>query len=132
MFYIFLGLPIGRLADRHSRKLIVTVGVFVALYGDEYTYAEMKDVVDMLRRELVLVEDVAKVETFGERTECIYVELDRDRMSQLGISELVIVEELRERNVVVDAGRVEVPNDDGVDLFVQSLDAIDVELRQLE
>ncbi len=28
MFYIFLGLPIGRLADRHSRKLIITVGVF--------------------------------------------------------------------------------------------------------
>ncbi len=28
MFYIVLGLPIGRLADRHSRRLIITVGVF--------------------------------------------------------------------------------------------------------
>jgi MFS family permease len=29
MFYIALGLPIARLADRHSRKWIITVGVFL-------------------------------------------------------------------------------------------------------
>jgi multidrug efflux pump subunit AcrB len=81
-------------------------GVFVALYGGEYSYAELKEVVDLLRRELVLVEDVARVETFGERVECIYVELSRERMSQLAIPESAIVEELRERNVVTDAGRV--------------------------
>ena len=29
MFYIFLGLPIARLADRGSRKWVITTGVFV-------------------------------------------------------------------------------------------------------
>lgn len=29
MFYILLGLPIARLADRHNRKWIITVGVFL-------------------------------------------------------------------------------------------------------
>jgi multidrug efflux pump subunit AcrB len=48
-------------------------GVFVVVYGDEYTYAELKEVVDLLRRELVLVQDVAKVETYGELTEAVYV-----------------------------------------------------------
>ena len=28
---------------------------------------KLKDVVDMLRRELLLVEDVGKIDTFGER-----------------------------------------------------------------
>ena len=28
MFYILLGLPIARLADRHNRKHIIAVGVF--------------------------------------------------------------------------------------------------------
>jgi len=61
-------------------------GIFVAVYGEGYTYAELKDVVDMLRRELLLVEGVGKIDTFGERVEAVYVELKRDQMSQLGIS----------------------------------------------
>jgi multidrug efflux pump subunit AcrB len=83
-------------------------GVFIAVSGDEYSYAELKNVVDLLRRELVLVRDVAKIETFGERVEAVYVELARDRMAQLGIPEAAIIDELRQRNVVTDAGHVRV------------------------
>jgi multidrug efflux pump subunit AcrB len=83
-------------------------GIFVAIYGEGYTYAELKDVVDMLRKELLLVEDVGKIDTYGERTETIYVELDRDRMSQMEISYEVIANELRQRNVVINAGKVKV------------------------
>jgi multidrug efflux pump subunit AcrB len=83
-------------------------GIFIAITGDGYSYAEVKDVVDMLRRELLLVEDVGKIDTFGERTEAIYVELNRDRMSQLGISPDVIINELRHKNLVTDSGRATV------------------------
>ncbi len=83
-------------------------GVFLAVYGPEYSYAEIKKVVDFLRRELVLVHDVAKIETYGEREEAIYVELSRDRMAKLGISEKVIVAELRQKNLVTNSGRVRV------------------------
>ena len=83
-------------------------GVFIAIYGDEYNYAELKDVVDMLRKELLLVDDVAKINTFGERREAIYIELNRDLISQLGIPVDAIVKELRQRNIAVDAGRVKV------------------------
>jgi len=83
-------------------------GIFVAIYGEGYSYAELKDVIDMLRKELLLVEDVGKIDTYGERTEAVYVELDRDRMSQMGISYEVIANELRQRNVVTHAGKVKV------------------------
>jgi len=83
-------------------------GIFVAIHGDGYSYAEIKDVVDLLRRELLLVRDVGKVDTYGERVEAVYVELNRDRMSQLGISDDAIIAELRQKNVVTDAGRVKV------------------------
>jgi len=83
-------------------------GVFFAIHSDEYSYAELKKVVDLLRRELLLVEDVAKVETFGELTEAVYVQLDRDRMSQIGISPEVVAYELGQKNVVADAGAVKV------------------------
>mgnify|MGYP001821423817 FL=1 len=83
-------------------------GIFIAIYGNGYSYAEIKDVVDMLRRELLLVEDVGKIDTFGERTEAVYVELDRDRMSQMSIPDEAIVNELRQKNVVTNAGKVQV------------------------
>jgi len=83
-------------------------GDFIAVYGKGFSYAELKKVVDMLRRELLLVHDVGKIDTYGERTEAIYVELNRDRMSQMGISENVIINELRQKNAVANAGRVKV------------------------
>jgi multidrug efflux pump subunit AcrB len=83
-------------------------GIFLAISGEGYSYAEIKDVVDMLRRELLLVKDVGKIDTYGERTEAVYVELNRDRMSQLGISPDVIINELRQKNLVTNAGRASV------------------------
>ena len=83
-------------------------GIFLAFSGDGYSYAEIKDVVDFMRRELLLVEGVGKIDTYGERTEAIYVELSRDRMSQLGIPADVVINELRQKNLVTDSGRVQV------------------------
>ncbi|MGB5261019.1 MAG: efflux RND transporter permease subunit, partial [Gammaproteobacteria bacterium] len=83
-------------------------GIFIAISGEGYSYAEIKDVVDMLRRELLLVRDVGKIDTYGERTEAVYVELNRDRMSQLGISHDVIINELQQKNLVTNSGRVTV------------------------
>ncbi|WP_295627166.1 efflux RND transporter permease subunit [uncultured Nitrosomonas sp.] len=83
-------------------------GIFIAVLGDEYSYSELKDVVDLLRRELLLVQDVAKIDTFGERIEAIYVELNRDRMSKLGISPDVVINQLRHKNLVAAAGRIKI------------------------
>jgi len=83
-------------------------GIFIAIYGDEYTYAELKEVAKLMRRELLLVKDVAKVEFWGDRSEAVYVVPNRDRMSQLGIHPNQIIEKLRDKNLVADAGRVDV------------------------
>jgi multidrug efflux pump subunit AcrB len=83
-------------------------GVFVAVTADGYTYAELKNYVDFLRRELLLVDDVGKIATYGERTEAIYISFDRDRMSQLGISSSAIVDDLLQKNLVTNSGRVRV------------------------
>jgi multidrug efflux pump subunit AcrB len=86
-------------------------GVFFALYGEGYSYAELYDVAKLLRRELLLVQDVAKIDFFGVQPEVVYVELDRDRMSQLGISVLAVAEGLASRNLAAYAGHVEVGPD---------------------
>ncbi|MBC8187710.1 MAG: efflux RND transporter permease subunit [Proteobacteria bacterium] len=83
-------------------------GVFVALYGDEYSEKDLYETAKLLRRELLLVEDVAKVDFWGDRREAVYVEPDRERIAQLGITPQALARELKARNVVADSGRVEV------------------------
>ncbi len=82
-------------------------GVFFALYGDEYSYRELYDVAKLLRKELVLVSDVAKVTLFGVVNEVVYVEFDRERLAQIGISVDDISAQLVAEGIVVDAGRVQ-------------------------
>ena len=86
-------------------------GVFLAVTADGYSYAELKDYVDILRRELLLVEDVAKITTYGEQDEAIYISFDRDQMSQLGIQPQSIVDELMQKQQIADSGRVRVGNE---------------------
>jgi len=83
-------------------------GVFLAVTSDGYSFAELKKYVDLLRRELLLVEDVAKITTYGERTEAIYISFDHDQMSQLGLQAQKIVDELMQMRQIADAGRVRV------------------------
>ncbi len=83
-------------------------GVFLAITGDEYSYAELKEYVKMLRLELLLVQDVAKVDTYGMRDEAVYIEPDRDRMAQLGVPPSAIGQAVQAKNMVADAGKVRV------------------------
>jgi multidrug efflux pump subunit AcrB len=86
-------------------------GVFFVVYGDEYSYAELKKVTDLFRRELLLVQDVAKIDTFGERMEAVYVELDRNRLSLLSVHPDEIIHALQSKNLVSDAGRAQVASE---------------------
>jgi multidrug efflux pump subunit AcrB len=83
-------------------------GIFFALTGEDYTDAQLHETAKLLRRELLLVKDVKKVELFGVRQEVIYIEAPRDRMALLGIHPSEIVAALREQNMVISAGAVDV------------------------
>ena len=61
-------------------------GVYFALQGDGYSYAELKRVAEMLKRELLVVKDVKKIVFFGEQQEVIYVEMSKPRLTALGIT----------------------------------------------
>ncbi|MHC4203337.1 MAG: efflux RND transporter permease subunit [Planctomycetota bacterium] len=83
-------------------------GIFYAIYGDGYTEKDIYEYAKMLRRELLLVQDVADVSLFGVRDERIYLEMSRGRISQLGISPEMIYASLSGQNVVVPAGNIQV------------------------
>lgn len=83
-------------------------GVFYVITGDGYSYSELKDYTDLLKRELLLVDHVGKITTFGEREEAIYIEFSRDQLANLNVSTSAILAALSAKNTVVNAGRVRV------------------------
>ncbi|WBF67078.1 efflux RND transporter permease subunit [Desulfovibrio subterraneus] len=81
-------------------------GIFFAVTADGYSYKELKDYVDTLRKEMLVVQDVAKVTIWGAQPEAVYVEISRARMRALGVSMNSVLSVLSQRNLVTDAGNV--------------------------
>jgi multidrug efflux pump subunit AcrB len=81
-------------------------GSYLALTGDGYSWRDLWDTADHLKRELVLVPGVRKVVIDGAQREVVYVDISRARLGELGISPDHIAKMLESQNVVADAGRV--------------------------
>jgi multidrug efflux pump subunit AcrB len=81
-------------------------GLLFGVVGDGFTYKELVDYVDYLRRELVLVEGVGKVTVAGKQQEQVFVEISRNKMARLGIPYQRIYDILATQNVVSNAGAI--------------------------
>jgi multidrug efflux pump subunit AcrB len=83
-------------------------GLLMAITGDGFSYAEMEEAAKGLKKELSLVEGVARVELWGVHPKVIYLEASETQLSQLGISDNSIIATMQRQNMVVDAGSVDV------------------------
>ncbi|WDP92502.1 MAG: efflux RND transporter permease subunit [Desulfobacter sp.] len=81
-------------------------GVYFAVSGKGFSPRELKDYAKYLKKELLLVDEVAKIDIWGDQPEVIYVEFSRARLSQLGISPDMIFATLASQNTVTPAGKV--------------------------
>ncbi len=99
-------------------------GIFYAVTAPGYSDAQKRDIAKMLRRELSLVDGVARVETAGLEEERIYVEIPQAELARLNLPFPAVLQAISNENEVVSAGeapmderllRVSVPqNIDGV------------------
>lgn len=85
-------------------------GIFLALTGDGFSYAELKDYADILQRELLLVKNVARVELWGVQRQCVYVDISRSRIAELGIRPEQIIATVQDQNMIIDPGAVNLGN----------------------
>lgn len=81
-------------------------GLLFGVVGDGFSYKELVDYVDFLRRELILVEGVGKVAVAGKQQEQVFVEISRNKMSRMGIPYQRIYDILATQNVVSNAGAI--------------------------
>ncbi|PMM07703.1 multidrug transporter AcrB [Vibrio breoganii] len=83
-------------------------GVLLAVTGEGYSYKELLDYVDYLRRELELVDGVSKVSVSGEQQEQVFIEMSMKRMNALGIAPETVFNLLNTQNTVSSSGAVRV------------------------
>ena len=86
-------------------------GILYAITGKGYTDDELRDYVDFLRRELVLVQSVGKVAVGGVQQEQVIVEISRPRLTALGIAPQTLSALLQSQNMVANAGSIRVGPD---------------------
>ncbi len=86
-------------------------GNIYALTGDGSSYAQLKDHADRIRRELLRVPDVAKVDYFGEQEQKIYVEVSNVKLATLGLDLASVVAALAQQNAIAPAGAFDTATD---------------------
>ncbi|WP_100753059.1 efflux RND transporter permease subunit [Vibrio salilacus] len=83
-------------------------GILLAVTGQGYSYKELLDYVDYLRRELELVGGVSKVSVSGQQQEQVFIEVSMKRLSSLGLAPQTVFNLLSTQNVVSSAGAIRI------------------------
>ena len=83
-------LPDGVLGPFFNDTYDDVFGSVYAVTGDGFSYEELRQTAEQTRRFLLDVPDVKKVELIGVQEEKIFVEIDRNKISELGISPQII------------------------------------------
>ncbi len=120
-------LPAGAIGPFFNDEFGDTFGNIYALHGRGYDYATLKDYAQRVQRELLRVDDVAKVELVGLQDQRIWIELDNAKIATLGVRFEEVLAGLAAQNAVVPAGAFETPTDRihlRTDGAFQSLDSV--------
>ena len=99
-------LPDGIIGPRVNDEFGDVFGTIVTMTAEGYSYAEMKEIADEIRNELLTLDEVAKVEIHGAQEERIFVEYNNARLSELGISPAYLMSILASKNIIMSGGEV--------------------------
>lgn len=81
-------------------------GTVITLTGEGFSYAELKDVADEVRDELLRIGEVAKVDIYGAQEERIFVEYNNARLAELGLSPIQLSYIMQSRNIIIPGGNI--------------------------
>jgi multidrug efflux pump subunit AcrB len=83
-------------------------GIIVGLTAEGYSFAEMNDIADEIRDELIKLPDAAKVEIAGKQNERIYVEFDDARLLETGLTKAKLSDLISKTNIIIPGGEIKV------------------------
>jgi multidrug efflux pump subunit AcrB len=81
-------------------------GTIYTLTGDGFSYHQLKEIAKQIQNELLLADQVAKVDIIGAQDEWVVLEYDNARLAQMGISPKMLIKMLQERNIILPGGDI--------------------------
>ncbi|RXQ88155.1 efflux RND transporter permease subunit [Ancylomarina salipaludis] len=86
-------------------------GIFLALSGEGFSGEELQDYARYIKREVLLIDGVKRINLFGEEHTCVNIELSQEKMAFLGIHPYKVVELLNNQNKMIDPGSLKIGTD---------------------
>jgi multidrug efflux pump subunit AcrB len=108
---IELELPEGVIGPIFNDEYGDVAGLLYAVEGDGIGHAELSDYAEVIKRRLLKVPMVKKVDIYGKQAKKVYVEFSHQRLAALGITPAVIAESLRNQNAMIPAGSIDTRGD---------------------
>ncbi|MFO1420213.1 MAG: efflux RND transporter permease subunit [Candidatus Competibacteraceae bacterium] len=108
---IKLELPEGVIGPIFNDEYGDVYGLLYAVKGDGIGLAELSDTAEVIKRRLLKVPMVKKVDVIGKQAKKVYVEFSHERLAALGITPLQIAESLSNQNSLLPAGSVDTQSD---------------------
>ncbi|HSO42445.1 MAG TPA: efflux RND transporter permease subunit, partial [Rhodospirillales bacterium] len=100
-------LPAGIVGPGFDDDFGDTYGIIYGFVADGFSERELRDKVEDIRSELLLIPDVSKIEILGAQDEQIVVEFQPDTLAGLGIDPATLVAALEAQNLVRPAGELQ-------------------------
>ena len=112
-------LPSGCYAPIVVDDMLDVYGLFYAFTGDGYSYSELEKYAKLVRRELLTVKGVKRINIIGTRSEVINIIIDKEKLARTGVIPTQIMLGLQNAGKTVNAGNYE-NGDDRVQLRVNN------------
>lgn len=100
-------LPSGTLGPYYNDRFDDVYGNIYALTGDGFTYEDMRKYAEKIKLDFYGIKDVKKVELVGVQPEKIFVQMQTDKLAQLGLDTSSIASTIKAQTSVNASGMIE-------------------------
>ncbi|WP_069648845.1 efflux RND transporter permease subunit [Caloranaerobacter ferrireducens] len=103
-------LPDGCLDIQVNTNLVDTTGIILSITGENYTYDELVNYAEVLKKELRKVNGVSRFEIVGEQEKEVGIEVEAEKLNFYKISLDDIVNIVKLQNTELPSGKIEYEN----------------------
>ncbi len=100
-------MPQGIVGPGFNDEFGDTYGIVYGFTADGFTLRQLRDYVDNVRKQLLELPDISKIDVLGAQDERVYVEFSTEQLAGLGIDRAALIAALNAQNAVTPQGVVQ-------------------------
>jgi multidrug efflux pump subunit AcrB len=104
-------LPTGLIGPTVNDEYGEVYSAIYAFTGEDYTYAELKQMCEEARKKLLRIKDVEKVALIGDQDEQIFIEFSHRKLSTLGVTPQQIFASVQRQSAMLRSGSIDTLRD---------------------